>query len=238
MQWQMFYITVFPWLTLLRSSGEFSPCRTNNGGCQDLCLPTSDGRVNCSCRGDRKLLEDNTCSCKGDQSLLSTKSLLFKKLKSFWVCVSSSPALNMSCGSVDDFECGNGDCINYSLTCDGMAHCKDKSDEKQSYCGEDFRGHTRCDCGYDWYLPLQIICHSISIQLICFIFKCENWYVSEINYNTAPQLMWNHLFSAANRLCKKGYRRCINGRCIGNQFWCDGTDDCGDHSDELPCNSK
>lgn len=45
-------------------------------------------------------------------------------------------ALNMSCGSVDSFECGNGDCINYSLTCDGMAHCKDKSDEKQSYCGE------------------------------------------------------------------------------------------------------
>lgn len=46
----------------------------------------------------------------------------------------------MSCGSVDDFECGNGDCINYSLTCDGMAHCKDKSDEKQSYCGELFNG--------------------------------------------------------------------------------------------------
>lgn len=49
--------------------------------------------------------------------------------------VSISPALNVSCGSVDDFECGNGDCINYSLTCDGMPHCKDKSDEKQSYCG-------------------------------------------------------------------------------------------------------
>lgn len=45
----------------------------------------------------------------------------------------------MSCGSVDSFECGNGDCINYSLTCDGMAHCKDKSDEKQSYCGEFLR---------------------------------------------------------------------------------------------------
>ncbi len=54
--------------------------------------------------------------------------------------VSTLPALNMSCGSVDDFECGNGDCINYSLTCDGMAHCKDKSDEKQSYCGESFMG--------------------------------------------------------------------------------------------------
>lgn len=41
--------------------GEFSLCRVNNGGCQDLCLLTSEGRVNCSCRGDRKLLEDNTC---------------------------------------------------------------------------------------------------------------------------------------------------------------------------------
>lgn len=51
-------------------------------------------------------------------------------------CCRVPTALNVSCGSVDDFECGNGDCINYSLTCDGMAHCKDKSDEKQSYCGE------------------------------------------------------------------------------------------------------
>lgn len=42
-------------------TGEFSMCRVNNGGCQDLCLLTSEGRVNCSCRGDRKLFEDNTC---------------------------------------------------------------------------------------------------------------------------------------------------------------------------------
>lgn len=55
-------------------------------------------------------------------------------------------ALNMSCGSVDDFECGNGDCINYSLTCDGMAHCKDKSDEKQSYCGEFLRSNNAGHC--------------------------------------------------------------------------------------------
>lgn len=46
----------------LRFEGEFSLCRVNNGGCQDLCLLTSEGRVNCSCRGDRKLLEDSTCS--------------------------------------------------------------------------------------------------------------------------------------------------------------------------------
>lgn len=42
-------------------TGEFSLCHTNNGGCEDLCLLTSEGRVNCSCRGDRKLVEGNVC---------------------------------------------------------------------------------------------------------------------------------------------------------------------------------
>lgn len=50
------------------------------------------------------------------------------------LCVLCFPAENTTCHSVDEFECGNGDCINYSLTCDGRAHCKDKSDEKPSYC--------------------------------------------------------------------------------------------------------
>ena len=45
-------------------------------------------------------------------------------------------AQNTSCSSVDNFECGNGDCISYNLTCDGRPNCKDKSDEKQSYCGK------------------------------------------------------------------------------------------------------
>lgn len=45
-------------------------------------------------------------------------------------------ALNTTCNSIDEFECGNGDCVKYTLTCDGTAHCKDKSDEKQSYCRE------------------------------------------------------------------------------------------------------
>lgn len=50
--------------------------------------------------------------------------------------VISLSAENTTCNSVDEFECGNGDCIDYSFTCDSQAHCKDKSDEKQSYCGK------------------------------------------------------------------------------------------------------
>lgn len=51
--------------------------------------------------------------------------------------LSLSPAAeNSSCNIHTEFECGNGECINYQLTCDGVAHCKDKSDEKMQYCGK------------------------------------------------------------------------------------------------------
>lgn len=50
--------------------------------------------------------------------------------------LSSSAAENSSCNIHTEFECGNGECINYQLTCDGIAHCKDKSDEKMQYCGK------------------------------------------------------------------------------------------------------
>ena len=47
-----------------------------------------------------------------------------------------APAMNSSCRAQDEFECANGECINFSLTCDGVSHCKDKSDEKPSYCSK------------------------------------------------------------------------------------------------------
>ena len=53
--------------------------------------------------------------------------------------LSSSAAENSSCNIHTEFECGNGECINYQLTCDGIAHCKDKSDEKMQYCGKSIR---------------------------------------------------------------------------------------------------
>lgn len=49
----------------------------------------------------------------------------------------SPPAVNSSCRVQDEFECANGECINFSLTCDGVSHCKDKSDEKPSYCSKE-----------------------------------------------------------------------------------------------------
>lgn len=49
---------------------------------------------------------------------------------------SLSSVLNSSCNTHSEFQCANGECIDYELACDGVAHCKDKSDEKRQYCGE------------------------------------------------------------------------------------------------------
>ncbi|KTG37210.1 hypothetical protein cypCar_00029349 [Cyprinus carpio] len=37
--------------------------------------------------------------------------------------------------------------------------------------------------------------------------------------------------------CRKGHRPCYNRRCVANNRFCDGMDDCGDNSDEAFCNN-
>ncbi|XP_035377067.1 low-density lipoprotein receptor-related protein 1 isoform X2 [Electrophorus electricus] len=165
------------------NSCEFSPCHNNNGGCEDLCLLTSEGRVNCSCRGDRKLMDGNVCIAE-----------------------------NTTCHSIDEFECGNGDCINYSLTCDGRAHCKDKSDEKPSYCLN--RG---CKKGYRRCLNGRCIKHNS---------WCDG---TDDCGDRSDELPCNMT------LCGASEFQCKDGACISNSSRCNQVVDCEDASDEINC---
>ncbi|XP_075055508.1 prolow-density lipoprotein receptor-related protein 1 [Mixophyes fleayi] len=166
------------------NSCELSPCNNNNSYCQDLCLLTADGRVNCSCRGDRILQEDFTCK-----------------------------APNSTCNPHDEFECGNGDCINYSLTCDTVAHCKDKADEKHSYCAN--RG---CKKGFR---------HCMNGRCISSAFWCNG--LDDCGDNTDEG-------SCNKTSCAPEEFRCRDGSCVGNSSRCNQLIDCDDASDEMNCN--
>lgn len=89
----------------------------------------------------RKQLEARTEAARGCQytrdpsSRLGLRSCAWTRAQ--LMKPSPSPAANSSCRAQDEFECANGECISFSLTCDGVSHCKDKSDEKPSYCSKE-----------------------------------------------------------------------------------------------------
>ncbi|CAJ0919748.1 unnamed protein product [Ranitomeya imitator] len=167
-----------------RFYGELSPCNTNSSICQDLCLLTADGRVNCSCRGDRILQDDFTCK-----------------------------AQNSTCNPHDEFECGNGDCINYSLTCDTVAHCKDKADEKHSYCA-----NRRCKKGFR---------HCVNGRCISTANWCNG--LDDCGDNSDE-------ISCNKTSCAPEEFRCRDGSCVGNSSRCNQLIECDDASDEMNCN--
>ncbi|KAJ8282634.1 hypothetical protein COCON_G00051530 [Conger conger] len=167
------------------NSCEVSPCRAMNGGCGDLCLLTPNGTVNCSCRGQRVLLDDNRCVSE-----------------------------NSSCNIHSEFECGNGECIDYQLTCDGIAHCKDKSDEKMQYCDD-----RNCRKGFKHCYNQRCVANS---RFCDSVDDCgDNSDEAYCNNSTCASTEW----------------RCQDGACIPGAAWCNQLVDCADASDEKSCNN-
>ncbi|MGH0159378.1 UNVERIFIED_CONTAM: hypothetical protein FKN15_037173 [Acipenser sinensis] len=167
------------------NSCELSPCKVINGGCDDLCVLTPDGRVNCSCRGERMLLDDNRCVSK-----------------------------NSLCSIHTEFECANGECIDYQLTCDGIAHCKDKSDEKMQYCD-----NRNCRKGFKRCYNQRCVANS---RFCDGLDDCGD-NSDEVNCN--------------NSTCNSSEFSCQDGTCIANSAWCNQIIDCTDASDEKNCNN-
>ncbi|XP_022651927.1 uncharacterized protein LOC111264159 isoform X2 [Varroa jacobsoni] len=158
---------------------------------------------------------------------------------------------NESC-HVDEWKCGNGQCIPDTNRCDGHTNCYDSSDERDCECaGLESGTHFRCGNATSC-LPVGKRCDGVvdcwddSDEENCL---CPpDQHRCELAGTCIPRTFFCDGFADCpsgdrsdeppncDAFCAgDNFRQCANGRCVPKEVWCDGYDSCGDGSDEKDC---
>jgi low-density lipoprotein receptor-related protein 1 (alpha-2-macroglobulin receptor) len=157
-------------------------CASFNGGCEDTCLPHGDSF---------------TCAC--------TQGYLDKDGKR---CLNRNR--EAACNRVSEFECRSGECVPYIVTCDGIPHCSDNSDEAINFCAA-----RKC--------PEEMF------------FQCRNFRCIFKNETCNGRPDCEDGSDEENCFCTKDQFKCSSGECIQSKHRCDNDPDCKDASDEMGC---
>ena len=225
------------------SSITSQACKTDNGGCEQICTVVSDEV------GDAA--QKVQCACNETYELVTEPGKDFASK-----CVLRDNA-GKSCMPPYNFQCGDGTCISLDATCDSKSDCpSDNSDEDPIYCNSRV-------CPADYFLCVNRRCVSAlkrcnsiddcgdgsdeldcasTVQCAPGMFACGNGHcinqtrvcdgrndchdeaVSDENSTTCPGLPID---------CRGVKIKCPNTNiCIQPVDLCDGYDDCGTKDDE------
>ncbi|KAK2193775.1 hypothetical protein NP493_5g02050 [Ridgeia piscesae] len=149
----------------------------------------------------------------------------------------------VQCG-LYEFRCKNGRCIDSLKTCDDWDDCGDGSDEAECAskgpCHEEVKrakpnllGAFVPQCTEDGYYEAKQ-CHGSTGHCWCVSKEGEELQGTR----TGPGEESVSCDATAPVQCGLYQFRCGNARCIDNLFRCDGTDNCGDGSDEALCGHR
>ncbi|BET02800.1 low-density lipoprotein receptor [Nesidiocoris tenuis] len=222
-----------------------NPCNVLNGGCSQKCRLDPQGQVKCSCSGNQILDTDGKrCVTPPDRTGDGARK----------------------CTDLE-FACESEGCIPYHLTCDGIFHCIDKSDESVNFCATRVcrKNYFACDNGRCVHnnktCDAVNNCGDFSDENGCpcdetVNYKCKSGPCIALHYRCdndpdCPDL--SDEMNCEQRNCEEDLKYVLNGRkngpntftncanttaCILDTWKCDGQNDCWDNSDEENCPTK